>query len=346
MIIYNAEQKFRNAYLDNVKVVLLFLVVFAHILERFLEVKLYNSLYVIIYSFHMPLFIFISGYLSKNTDRCRQNAFSDFFIPYIIFNTIYSIFINKSIIVSIFNPVYIYWYMLCMFFWKLIIKDFVKIKYYILVSLLLSLYCGIFDNINWFLGISRTIFFFPYFLLGYWCNNTTLDKLKSIPKYFTLITFILLSIVIAYMFNTNLISDLSLFGNDCYSNLGLSIPKGILYRMIQYIISTIMGICLLNLIPNNKSKYTCYGEKTITIYLLHAYIVDFIARIHILKNINSYLGIVIFFSIAVASIFILGNNKIFKLYLRFMNLIKNIIFREKSEEVLNDITDRKIGVKL
>ena len=93
MIIYNAEQKFRNAYLDNVKVVLLFLVVFAHILERFLEVKLYNSLYVIIYSFHMPLFIFISGYLSKNTDRCRQNAFSDFFIPYIIFNTIYFSFL-------------------------------------------------------------------------------------------------------------------------------------------------------------------------------------------------------------------------------------------------------------
>ena len=35
MTIYNAEQKFRNTYIDNVKVVLLFLVVFAHILERF-----------------------------------------------------------------------------------------------------------------------------------------------------------------------------------------------------------------------------------------------------------------------------------------------------------------------
>lgn len=346
MNIYNYEDKFRNPYLDNVKVVLLFFVVFAHILERFLEIKLYNSLYVIIYSFHMPLFIFISGYLSKNTDKCRENAFSDFFIPYIIFNSIYSIFINKSILISIFNPIYIYWYMLCMFFWKLIIKDFVKIKYYMLTSLLISLYCGIFDNIDWFLAVSRTIFFFPYFLLGYWCDNTILDKLKSIPKYFTFIIFILFSILIAYMFNNNLISNLALFGNDCYSNLGLSVSKGILYRMIQYIISSIMGVCVLSLIPNNKFKYTYYGKKTITIYLLHAYVVDFIARVHMLKNINSYLGIVVFFSIAAVSMLILGNNKIFELYLRFMNLIKNIIFREKSEEVLNNITDRKIEAKL
>ena len=346
MTVYNSEHKFRNLYLDNVKIVLLFLVVFAHILERFLDTRIYNSLYVIIYSFHMPLFIFVSGYLSKNTDKCRQKAFSEFLIPYIIFNGIYSIFINKSIIVSIFNPAYIYWYMLSMFFWKLIIKDFVKIKYYILVSLLLSLYCGIFDNINWFLAISRTIFFFPYFLLGYWCDNTILDKLKSIPKYFTLVIFILLSILIAYMFNNNFISNLSLFGNDCYSNLGLSVTKGILYRMIQYIISSIMGICVLSLIPNNKLKCTCYGEKTITVYLLHAYIIDFVASINILKNINSYLGIVIFFSIAIISILILGNDRIFQLYLKFMNKIKNIIFRENSEEVLNNITNRKIGVKL
>lgn len=346
MINCNYEHKVRSVYLDNVRLVLIFLVVFAHMLERFLDIKLYNSLYVIIYSFHMPLFIFISGYLSKNTDKCRKNAFLNFFIPYIIFNSIYSIFINRSIVVNIFSPLYIYWYMLCMFFWKLIIKDFIKIKYYILVSVLLSLYCGIFDNINWFLALSRTIFFFPYFLLGYWCDNNILNRIKSIPKYFSITVLIILSIVVAYMFNNKLISNLMLFGNDCYLNLGLSVSKGMVYRFIQYIISVIMSICILNLIPINTFKYTDYGSKTITIYLLHAYIVDFIARIQIIKNINPFLGLVIFFIISVISIFILGNNKIFNMYLKLMDLIKNIILREKGEDALNDIAYKKIEVKL
>ena len=47
---------------DNLKAILIFLVVFGHFLEL---VEGHKLLYLTIYSFHMPLFLFLSGYFAR-----------------------------------------------------------------------------------------------------------------------------------------------------------------------------------------------------------------------------------------------------------------------------------------
>ena len=57
--------KERNYLFDNLKFFLIVLVVFGHSLE---EISLEHNYAIIrawIYSFHMPAFVFISGYFSK-----------------------------------------------------------------------------------------------------------------------------------------------------------------------------------------------------------------------------------------------------------------------------------------
>lgn len=68
----------RNHSVDAVKGALIFLVVLGHALLGTLDEKL---LRYIIYSFHMPAFFFVSGYL-LNIEKLRSKKYSDMFGKY------------------------------------------------------------------------------------------------------------------------------------------------------------------------------------------------------------------------------------------------------------------------
>ena len=64
----------RSEYLDNVKGLLVFLVVLAHFLAETTGLsKAVNAVYIVLYTFHVPLFAFLSGYLSRSR-RAREQA--------------------------------------------------------------------------------------------------------------------------------------------------------------------------------------------------------------------------------------------------------------------------------
>lgn len=61
--------KERNPLFDNIKIVLIILVVFGHALEEISLGNGYGIIRACIYSFHMPVFILISGYFSRGGDK-------------------------------------------------------------------------------------------------------------------------------------------------------------------------------------------------------------------------------------------------------------------------------------
>lgn len=53
-------------FFDNARAILILLVVFGHMLQPYTSGDKYlSALYLVIYSFHMPTFLFISGYFAK-----------------------------------------------------------------------------------------------------------------------------------------------------------------------------------------------------------------------------------------------------------------------------------------
>ena len=74
--------KTRDYYFDNLKFILIFLVVLGHYCGSYLESWLMLGIYNFIYSFHMPLFIFISGYFSRNIAYQRIKDINNLLIPY------------------------------------------------------------------------------------------------------------------------------------------------------------------------------------------------------------------------------------------------------------------------
>lgn len=56
----------RDLYFDNLKGILISLVVFGHLIENFyFKSKFVEIVYTFIYTFHMPAFIFLSGLFFK-----------------------------------------------------------------------------------------------------------------------------------------------------------------------------------------------------------------------------------------------------------------------------------------
>ena len=66
----------RIALWDNLKFLLVTCVVIGHFADQFTDVSIiYDSIFLFIYSFHIPLFIFISGVLYKNKYTINKALF-------------------------------------------------------------------------------------------------------------------------------------------------------------------------------------------------------------------------------------------------------------------------------
>ena len=82
------QEKQRYYIFDNFKGILIFTVVFAHFLWSYSDQNrntLSRKIVVFIYFFHMPSFIFISGFLTSKNSEKISNSFK-LIILYYIFN--------------------------------------------------------------------------------------------------------------------------------------------------------------------------------------------------------------------------------------------------------------------
>ena len=166
------NQMVRDNRFDNLKGIMIFLVLFCHYIE-----KMYASwqddlftryLYYFVYLFHMPVFIFISGYFSKknNSDNYYKKTISNCLIPFLLFNLLYSLMGSRgNVLDSLLGftyPQWTLWFLLSLFLWRVIVKPISLFKGAFFLSVLLSLYVG-FTELGGFLSLARTFGFLPYF---------------------------------------------------------------------------------------------------------------------------------------------------------------------------------------
>lgn len=239
--------KERNYLFDNLKFLLIVLVVFGHSLEEISLAQDYAIIRAWIYSFHMPAFVFISGYFSKSVRRGEgaRKTIINCAIPYFIFNTIFALCTEKTLVINILTPKYIFWYLFSLLIWRLLIDDLKRIKGIFILAILLGLYVGGIHEADRFLAISRTIVFFPYFLLGVFADEAMIEKVRKMPKRYSIIMSVILSISVIILHIKNMIPVKAYENIQCYQESGMNNLQGmdiasafsvkILYKFIDYI---------------------------------------------------------------------------------------------------------------
>lgn len=284
----------RNCYLDNAKFVLILLVVFGHFtLDQISFIPYMQGITNAIYSFHVPVFVFISGYVSKGATHKRSDVtkilytFFVFQIMWIIYCKITHMGYYHS---NLFIPTHQNWYLLAMFTWRLLVPytTLFPRKRLFLVSVFFAFFVGWNDSFGAPLALHRTFYFMPIFLLGYYCDNINYIK-NNFVKYRTIFAIILavclVSIFALSEFSPKLGKMIFMAYAPRVGNYDSNVNL-FLFRIIGFVSSLLIGFSFLLLIPSRRISLLSLGKNTMAPYLLHMFYVYPI--VYVLRLTHSY----------------------------------------------------------
>ncbi|MBM7663065.1 fucose 4-O-acetylase-like acetyltransferase [Bacillus mesophilus] len=271
----------RDAYYDNAKFLLIFLVVFGHLIQSYIEEsKVILTLYHTIYVFHMPAFILISGFFAKGFKQTGylQKVAKKLIIPYLIFQGIYSFFyyvIQGKDLTSLnpLDPHWSLWFLISLFFWNVMLYVFTKLSPLTAIgsAIMLGVLIGYINEVNGFLSLSRTFVFFPLFLVGFYLSKEHFQKMKVIRIKIAGLLILLCTFIMFFF-----LPDFNyqwLFGSKPYEMLGAFGVNGPVIRLSIYVLSFLTTLSFLALVPLRRLFFTKWGTSTIYVYLLHGFFI-------------------------------------------------------------------------
>lgn len=276
----------REYQFDNMKALLIFLVVLGHILHDFgMDQPLGDALYKIIFSFHMPAFLFVSGYFA----RYRPKAlFTRLFPLYLIFQCLHYLmdFIGNSVLegqlttvpLQFFTPRFTLWYLLAVLAYQLLIPvievEGTREKVKLLAAAVgFGLLMGLTPDNDNFMAMTRIVTFLPFFLLGYYERRIRFfERMKKrhgkVQKAATG-GFLAAILILIGVFHEQ-INDKWFLGTKSYGEGG-----GTWYiRLAIYAVAFLWIWILRTWIPERRLPFVeKIGKNTLPVYLIHGLIV-------------------------------------------------------------------------
>lgn len=326
----------RIALWDNLKFFLVTCVIIGHFADQFTDVSnIYDSIFLFIYSFHIPLFIFISGLMFKNKDITSKVIFfmSIGFAYKIVSAVVERLLGTIKVEFFLLWDGGLSWFMFALAAYIVILKIIEKQnKEYILVfSIVLACFVGYDPGIGDFLYLSRIIIFFPFFLSGVLLQNVDIVRFKDKnSKYKFLAGVIVLVWLGLCIYEVDRVYGLRyLFTgrNPFFPRIMSYAP---LVRLASYTISFGMCFALIMLMPNRRMfLITDMGKNSINVYFWHMHIYYILNKVFNISNIFNYgvSGKLAFLLIAVLLSIILSHN-IFNIPIK--QIREQIFFNKKA----------------
>ncbi len=329
----------RDIYVDNLKAILIFLVVFGHAINPFVEdSRLYKAVFDFVYSFHMPLFVFVSGVF------CRKTTFADglirnsktLLIPFLFFQLLYEsidfvIRGEPSSYTMNLQPYWILWYLWSLFIWKAAVSLLPARPLTIITATLFTLaYNCTVDSAVPF-GINRTIGFFPIFLLGYLYGKPILDKARNLDtRLSTLVALAGLSLF--YLF-TDFNSPV-FFHSETFAFLYHNPTTALIAQITTYTLTALFSLAILGLTPKHSNLLSTMGKNTLFIYLWHGFfikalVISGIAGILFSKTAPAA-SITILFLISLCTTLLLGTSLVNRYSTIMINTFGKMLMRVKT----------------
>ena len=274
----------RDNRIDSIKGFLIILVILGHIIGTCGKGVVCENVWQIIYVFHMPLFILISGYLTsiKDDNKSFRKSLSRIVAPLLLFQLLFVgiavlVFGNGFSSSYLVTPYWTLWYLLSLIFWRTMIqftpkKLLAKPFLYTIVAVVVAIFCGLMYH-GRIMSIQRTFSFFPFFLFGYYMKSG-IYKSKLWPGYISCAIFLATSLLIIYKIPSVIgyeNSRLMLRGADHYTIS--QVPIKIYYLLLSFIVS----ISVFNLVPQNK-VLSVLGKDSLFYYLYHGMIIKFVLQ--------------------------------------------------------------------
>jgi fucose 4-O-acetylase-like acetyltransferase len=261
----------RDERIDSVKYWLMVLVIAGHVFARpqFSDNHECTIVWKWIYMFHMPLFVFISGYFSHKKEKTDLIASiwklaEPLIICQVLLLVAKFVFKGSISISNILTPPFALWYLLSLIYWRLILQVIPNrllnnTKLFLSVVFCISIIAGFLPLNNRLLSIQRTLSFMPFFFLGYYMKGKNLflpDKYKPLSYVFLFLTFTIPVFFLQYLGNVE--------HADSYNNI-----NNMYSRIFVFGLSIPMSLAFINICPNT-SWVAQQGKLSMQYYIYHA----------------------------------------------------------------------------
>ncbi len=274
----------RFTLLDNLRGLLIILVVLGHVLNR-ISVPNGRTVYYIIFSFHMPAFIFLSGLFFR---KGKGGHWKKLLPPYLIFQLL-NIAIKcwetgtlRPIQFTV--PQHTLWYLLALMLWQMVTNTIELRGRDGLIALALSMAAGLLvgldEGADNFLTLSRAVAFFPFFLAGAYLRENHWESFQNLQ---TGKRSLLLALPMVLTQGLLLLQRSSVRAWMFYCAEPYESSTGLLIRAMVYCNAAAVILGLLVLLPRRELPVVTYlGQNTLSVYLLHNPILRILAKLGIL----------------------------------------------------------------
>lgn len=287
--------KQREEYFDNLKGFLIILVIIGNSLESANPKSVDIHFFILLlYIFHMPLFVFLSGYfsrLSKRTTKEKVKTTLKIYVCAQIFYNLFNFFISgiESSNAGILLPNWALWYLLSMVFWY-IISDYVSnYRRWIIGSIIYAMLAGLDSTIGTIGSASRTIFFLPFFIMGMAFKKEYITILKK--NKLKLLIASIGTIGILWFINEETPVEL-LFEYTKYTWYFNRPWFPMFLRGFHYVSAIIVGSTIMALMPKKIYVLNKIGKRSLIMYLIHVAIIKILWNFGVVTY-NSMLEVVL-----------------------------------------------------
>lgn len=300
--------KQRDYYLDNTKFFLIVMVILGHSLSHLGSGGICKTIDASVYFFHMPLFIFISGYFTNVSDKKTfWNSTLKLLETFLIFDIIHvviRIVQGKADWSMLITPQWSLWYLLSLISWRIITFYVIcklpkRFLYIIGLSIIIGLLSG-FIPMGRALSLQRTFSLLPFFVIGYYCRvtNFNLKIIKRISVFLAWVVLMSLPLIVHFIelpFKQMLEGCFSYYSYHCPVWISLA------NRAALYICCIISSVCVLRILPHSEKEWISkQGSQTLLYYLYHTIIIYFIEVVNQIYTLPSnfvavlcYVGLIV-----------------------------------------------------
>ncbi len=323
--------KVRDLRFDNIKGVLIILVVVGHYLWGYRYVSDPVSLVVcLIYLFHMPAFIFVSGYFSKDTLPIAWRGIAELMVSYFLINTTIGAFAVafRDSSVSLLSPYYSCWYLLALVFWRISLPFFARYRFALVLSFVISIAVGFSGEFTNRFALARTIGFYPFFLGGFLFKKAGLATTLTSFKRSGLVGILLF--VAAMVAGYYAITELGINTGDMMMTAykdAWSIE--VIRRVVIIVLAAAATLGLFLALPSKRIPLvTGWGKNSLTIYLFHRYFPLIMLGVLPASQFNDVLPQAAAAAVLLSfvTLFVFGTNRVEGRYRSFVKKVVAIMF--------------------
>ncbi|MDX6348148.1 MAG: hypothetical protein QOF84_2938 [Streptomyces sp.] len=276
-----AAAKGRDAFFDNAKYLAIVLVAMGHSWEPVKGgSRTVEGIYLFVYTFHMPAFIIISGYFSRNfdlrPDRLKR-LITGLVVPYVVFETAYSLLKrtmggDPSQPISLIDPWYLTWFLCALFIWRLTTPIWRLVRWPLPLALVIAALATTSPGIGGALDLQRVLQFLPFFVLGLHMRPEHFHIMRRRELRILSVPILLGAIAAAYWAAPRMQPEW-LYRRESAQQLGWPWWVGPVMTATLFACSLLLTACFFAWVPRRRMWFTTLGAGTLYGYLLHGFVV-------------------------------------------------------------------------